>query len=90
MEGKSGLAGRFRDFKNLDVKDRRQWLKEFLINNSLYIFLLAAIVAIEIINPVFLDIPSILKNLSLAAAKLHLSIRLAVPVSIHCPFLWYF
>lgn len=75
MEGKSGLTGRFRDFKNLDVKDRRQWLKEFLINNSLYIFLLAAIVAIEIYNPVFLSIPSIVNIISLSAANLPIAVR---------------
>ena len=77
MEGKSGLTGRFRDFKNLDVKDRRQWLKEFLINNSLYIFLLAAIVAIEIYNPVFLSIPSIVNIISLSAANLPIALGIA-------------
>ena len=42
-------------FKEMDREERRVYLRELLINNSLYIFLVAAIVLIQCVNPRFLS-----------------------------------
>ena len=47
-------------FKEMDKGERRIYLRELLINNSLYIFLIAAIILIQCVNPRFLSFPSII------------------------------
>lgn len=51
--------------------------KEFFINNSLYIFLGLAIVVIEILQPAFLSVPSIINIISLSAANLPIALGIA-------------
>ncbi|MBP3300056.1 MAG: beta-methylgalactoside transporter [Clostridia bacterium] len=51
--------------------------KEFFINNSLYFFLIAAIVGIVIYDPRFLSTASIVNILSLSAANLPLALGIA-------------
>ncbi|MBE6556438.1 MAG: beta-methylgalactoside transporter [Ruminococcaceae bacterium] len=62
-------------------KQRKRWekgsVREFLINNSLYIFLLAAVAAIGIVNPQFLSGPSIVNIISLSAANLPIALGIA-------------
>lgn len=65
------------NFKTMDKRERRVYLRELLINNSLYIFLLAAIVLIQIFNPRFLSWPSIINIISLSAANLPIALGIA-------------
>ena len=68
---------RLSDYKKLDKRDKAAYRKEFFINNSLYIFLFLAIVAIEIISPMFLSVPSIINIISLSAANLPIALGIA-------------
>ncbi|MCI8589830.1 MAG: beta-methylgalactoside transporter [Clostridiales bacterium] len=77
MKEKTGFGGRIQAFKSLEPKDRRLWYKEFFINNSLYLFLFAAIIAIEIVDPMFLSVPSIVNIISLSAANLPIALGIA-------------
>jgi methyl-galactoside transport system permease protein len=51
--------------------------KEFFINNSLYFFLVAAIIGIVIYDPRFLSTASVVNILSLSAANLPLALGIA-------------
>ena len=64
-------------FKAMDGAQKRSYLWELFINNSLYIFLLAAIVFIQCFNPRFLSFPSIINIISLSAANLPLALGVA-------------
>ncbi len=50
---------------------------EFLINNLLYIFIIVAIVIIQIMRPRFLSVPSIINIISLSAANLPIALGIA-------------
>ena len=52
-------------------------LGEFLIDNSLYLFIIAAIIIIAIINPRFLSVASIINIISLSAANLPIALGIA-------------
>ncbi len=65
------------NFKAMDPRERRVYLSELLINNSLYIFLVAAVVLIQCLNPRFLSGPSIVNIISLSAANLPLALGIA-------------
>lgn len=64
-------------FKRLEGPERRRYIGELLINNSLYIFLVAAIIFIACLNPRFLSLPSIINIISLSAANLPLALGVA-------------
>ncbi len=64
-------------YRALGKPDRRRMRKEFFINNSLYIFLVAAIAAIQIYNPHFLSGPSLVNIISLSAANLPIALGIA-------------
>lgn len=64
-------------YKQMDVHERSEWRRELIINNSLYIFLIAAIIAIQIISPNFLSGPSIVNIISLSAANLPIALGIA-------------
>ncbi len=64
-------------FKQMSPAERRGYLSELLINNSLYIFLVAAIIFIACMNPRFLSFPSIINIISLSAANLPLALGVA-------------
>ena len=61
----------------MDKLERARYRREFFINNSLYIFLIAAIVAIQFISPNFLSGPSIVNIISLSAANLPIALGIA-------------
>ena len=61
----------------MDTAERKSFRREFFINNSLYIFLIAAIVAIGFISPNFLSGPSIVNIISLSAANLPIALGIA-------------
>lgn len=64
-------------YKEMDKLERARYRREFFINNSLYIFLIAAIVAIQFISPNFLSGPSIVNIISLSAANLPIALGIA-------------
>ncbi|MBO5221172.1 MAG: beta-methylgalactoside transporter [Clostridia bacterium] len=63
--------------REMTADEKRLRRKEFFINNSLYIFLIAAIVGIVIYDPRFLSVPSVVNILSLSAANLPLALGIA-------------
>jgi len=64
-------------FSQMSKPEKSAAIKEFLINNSLYIFMIAAIVIIQILNPKFLSVPSIINIVSLSAANLPIALGIA-------------
>lgn len=67
----------FEKYKAMDSHEKRIYIKELLINNSLYIFLIAAIILIQCLNPRFLSWPSIINIISLSAANLPIALGIA-------------
>ncbi len=67
----------YTNYKNLSPTEKRHKRTEFFIDNSLYIFLFIAIIAIQIISPRFLSAPSIINIISLSAANLPIALGIA-------------
>ena len=65
------------NWQGLSKEDRRQRRKEFLIDNSLYFFLIGAVIGIVIYDPRFLSVPSLVNILSLSAANLPIALGIA-------------
>ncbi len=65
------------NWQGLSKEDRRQRGKELLIDNSLYLFLIGAVIAIVIYDPRFLSVPSLVNILSLSAANLPIALGIA-------------
>ena len=61
----------------MSKSEKRIWLKEFFINNSLYILLILAIIGIAVYQPRFLSLTSIVNILSLSAANLPIALGIA-------------
>ena len=61
----------------MNGSERRTWWRELIINNSLYVFLVAAVVVIQFISPNFLSGPSIVNIISLSAANLPIALGIA-------------
>jgi len=64
-------------FNETDARGKRALIKEFLINNSLYIFLIAAVIVIQCLRPHFLSAASIVNIISLSAANLPIALGIA-------------
>ena len=77
MLEKLNFKKRFADFRSLSLSDKGNAVKEFLINNLLYILLIAAIIGIQIYDPRFLSLSSIVNIISLAAANLPIALGIA-------------
>ncbi len=58
-------------------KDKKRAVKDFFINNLLYILLVVAIVGIAIYDPRFLSVSSIINIISLSAANLPIALGIA-------------
>ncbi|MBR4932834.1 MAG: beta-methylgalactoside transporter [Clostridia bacterium] len=58
-------------------EDKRRYRREKLVDNSLYIFLVGAIILIQILNPKFLSLPSVVNIISLSAANLPIALGIA-------------
>ncbi|TDW26095.1 methyl-galactoside transport system permease protein [Breznakia blatticola] len=71
------LKFRINEFKEMDSKDRNRLIKETLINNSLLIFMLIAIIYIQIQRPQFLSRESIINIVSLSASAMPLALGVA-------------
>ena len=68
---------KFAAFRESSREDKRRAVKEFFINNLLYILLIAAIVGIQIYDSRFLSLSSIVNIISLSAANLPIALGLA-------------
>lgn len=77
MLEKLNLKKRFADMRLMSREDRKTARREFLINNLLYILLIAAIVGITIYDPRFLSLSSIVNIISLSAANLPIALGIA-------------
>ena len=77
MNEKLSIKRRLADFKAMSPEDKNRSLKELLINNSLYILIIAAIIGIQIYQPRFLSLTSIVNILTLSAANLPIALGIA-------------
>ena len=77
MKKTSSIAAKVRSYRALPLEEKKRRRRELLIDNSLYIFLIAAIIVIEILNPMFLSLPSIVNIISLSAANLPIALGIA-------------
>ena len=77
MLEKLNFKKRFMDFRALSSSDKKSSVKEFFINNLLYILLIASIVGIQIYDPRFLSLSSIINIISLSAANLPIALGIA-------------
>lgn len=77
MLERMNLKKRFTDTKAMTPQDRKRAFGEFLINNSLYILLILAIIGIQIYDPRFLSLSSIVNIISLSAANLPIALGIA-------------
>ena len=66
-----------RKYRQMNSDERKAWRRELIINNSLYVFLVAAVVVIQFISPNFLSGPSIVNIISLSAANLPIALGIA-------------
>ena len=66
-----------RKYRQMNREEKRTWRRELIINNSLYVFLVAAVVVIQFISPNFLSGPSIVNIISLSAANLPIALGIA-------------
>lgn len=73
----NGITNKYHEFKEMNAQDKKAYIKEFLINNSLYIFMIVAIIGIQIKSPMFLSKDSIINIISLSAANLPIALGIA-------------
>lgn len=64
-------------YRQMSREDRKRYRREKLVDNSLYIFLVGAIILIQILNPKFLSLPSVVNIISLSAANLPIALGIA-------------
>lgn len=67
----------FTKFKALNKAEKRLAVREFFINNLLYILIFAAIIGLTIYDPRFLSVSSVVNIISLAAANLPIALGIA-------------
>ena len=67
----------FMAFREKSPEEKKRSIKEFFINNLLYILLLGAIVGIQIYDPRFLSLSSVVNIISLSAANLPIALGIA-------------
>ena len=77
MPEKFNLKTRFKGFKAASAEERNRTLREFFINNLLYILLFAAIIGITLYDPRFLSLSSVVNIISLSAANLPIALGIA-------------
>ena len=68
---------KFMIFRKRPPEEKKQIIKEFFINNLLYILLIGAIIGIQIYDPRFLSLSSIVNIISLSAANLPIALGIA-------------
>ena len=77
MGEKFNLKKRFVNMRDMSQSEKKGAVKDFFINNLLYILLIAAIVGIAIYDPRFLSLSSIINIISLSAANLPIALGIA-------------
>jgi len=77
MGEKLNLKKRFMESGLFSGNDKKTAVKNFLIDNMLYILLVAAIVGIQIYQPRFLSLSSVVNILALSAANLPIALGIA-------------
>lgn len=77
MKMTNNITSKLERYKSLSDEDKKRYRRELLIDNSLYIFLVGAIIIIEILNPMFLSLPSVVNIISLSAANLPIALGIA-------------
>lgn len=65
------------NYRALDTRDKLNFWKESFINNSLLIFMIIAVIYIQIQRPQFLGVASVINIISLSAAALPLALGVA-------------
>lgn len=73
----AGYKQRLAETKAAYKENPKHWWSEFLLNNSLYMFMVVAIVGIAIYNPTFVSSSSIINIISLTAAYLPIALGIA-------------
>ncbi len=69
------MAGnKITEFKALSSKDKKAKIGDLLLNNAMYIIIIAAVIYIAIQKPAFLGLSSIINVISLTAAKLPIAL----------------
>lgn len=68
---------RIQEFKQLNAQDKRRAVGTFLLNNSLYIFMVLACIYIQIKNPIFLSLGSLNNIIQLSAANIPIALGIA-------------
>ena len=77
LSDRLNIKKKFVKFGELSPVDKKNAVKEFFINNLLYILLIAAIVGIQIYDSRFLSVSSIVNIISLSAANLPIALGIA-------------
>lgn len=77
MSEKTTIKQRFNNLRSLSGKEKLQVIKEFATDNLLYILLIAVIIGIQIYEPRFLSLNSVINILSLSAANLPIALGIA-------------
>ncbi|MBQ7363450.1 MAG: beta-methylgalactoside transporter [Clostridia bacterium] len=70
----SGARERIDGFRSLPREDKARRVREFLLNNAMYIIIITAVIIIAIIEPRFISWASIINIISLTAAKLPIAL----------------
>ncbi len=70
----SGAKGRFDSFRSLPPEDKARRVREFLLNNAMYIIIITAVIIIAIVEPRFISWASIINVVSLTAARLPIAL----------------
>ena len=71
------LKKRFVDYRALPREERNRRRKDFFVGNLLYILLAVAIIGIELYDPRFLSLSSVVNIISLSAANLPIALGIA-------------
>ncbi len=77
MSEKLNLKKRFVDYRSLPKEERSRRQKSFFVDNLLYILLAVSIIGIEIYDPRFLSLSSVVNIISLSAASLPIALGIA-------------
>ncbi|MDR1210427.1 MAG: beta-methylgalactoside transporter [Clostridiales bacterium] len=77
MNFAAGIKNRYETFSAMDARDKGRAISELLVNNSLYILILATIIITCVVNPLFLSVGSIVNIFNLSAAKLPIACGIA-------------
>lgn len=77
MDRSNKFLSGIQSYRQMSREDRKRYRREKLVDNSLYIFLVGAIIIIQILNPKFLSLPSVVNIISLSAANLPIALGIA-------------